>query len=281
MEETFNVIYIAEDEALADELGEMRPENPSTPPTKMPFTRTLTSPFLQKTVSYYHPYRSSDVCGAWLSLIDYCGPSGDTTCYCSSSTDYVPDQWNSLAAACSGLERDCFNEPGDDGLCQLKTFASGDAKGFCPTTDTDGESLSTARFGVHRAAKISTSRDTFADQDVSPHATTAAAPLTAVDDFETTSETTSEIDTSEPTSTSASRTQVDTSSSSSATVSSNDSAESLNVSATSMLSTSSASPSEEAAATQEPSQSITTFLCITDSWILHLWLCMLGATLWV
>lgn len=51
-------------------------------------------------VTTFDPTQPTNACSAWSSLSVYCGGAG-TNCACYSSSYYVPDQWNSLAAACA------------------------------------------------------------------------------------------------------------------------------------------------------------------------------------
>lgn len=104
------------------------------PPTKaLTFDRTITSPESTTTSSLYLPADFKAACGAWVSLIKYCGTietseKSLSECYCTSGTHYVPDQWNSLAARCAKATYECTKTT--DYRCDLTEHASSSTD-FC------------------------------------------------------------------------------------------------------------------------------------------------------
>jgi hypothetical protein len=139
VEATFDQIYYEQyleelqakiDQAQSDgnmlNKGEYLP-NIARPPTKaLAFEQTITSPSDATTTSLYYPANVKAACGAWVSLIRYCGTTETNTkslsdCYCVSGTQYVPDQWNSLAARCAMAEFKC--KKSSDYLCDLTEHA--------------------------------------------------------------------------------------------------------------------------------------------------------------
>jgi hypothetical protein len=145
VEATFDHIYfeqyleeLASKVASANSAGDMLKESQylptiKPPPTKaLQFDRTYTSPDVTTTSKYY-PASAKAACGAWVSLISYCGTTETDTkslseCYCTSGTDYVPDQWNSLAARCAKATFECATT--SDYLCDLTEHASSSTD-FC------------------------------------------------------------------------------------------------------------------------------------------------------
>lgn len=148
VEATFDQIYyeqyLEELQAKIDQAnseGDMLKEGQylptiARPPTKaLAFELTKTSPSYALTTSFYHPANITAACGAWISLIRYCGTTETNTkslsaCYCTSGTDYVPDQWNSLAARCAMAEFKC--KKSSDYLCDLTEHAWSSTD-FCKT----------------------------------------------------------------------------------------------------------------------------------------------------
>lgn len=146
-------------------------QQPIAPPASQPlkFSRTHTSPSLTTTVSSYDPKAAIDICDAWVSLIRYCGTKQTNTrslssCYCRSSTDYVPDQWNSLAAGCTDVEIDCADK--DDYLCNLQYHAS-ESSSFCDINDG-----TTVRFHTKARSAVASSAtvdpDSMENSDLNP-----------------------------------------------------------------------------------------------------------------
>lgn len=145
VEATFDQIYfeqyleeLASKVASANSAGDMLKEGQylptiKPPPTKaLEFDRTYTSPDVTTTSKYY-PASAKAACGAWVSLISYCGTTETDTkslsaCYCTSGTHYVPDQWNSLAARCAKATFECATT--SDYLCDLTEHASSSTD-FC------------------------------------------------------------------------------------------------------------------------------------------------------
>ena len=139
VEATFDQIYyeqyLEELQAKIDDAntrGEMLEEgqylpNIARPPTKaLAFELTRTSPSYALTTSSYYPANVTAACDAWVSLIRYCGTTETNTkslseCYCTSGTNYVPDQWNSLAARCAMAEFKCKKSA--NYLCDLTEHA--------------------------------------------------------------------------------------------------------------------------------------------------------------
>jgi hypothetical protein len=151
VEATFDQIYfeqyledLASKVASANTAGKMLEEGQylptiKPPPTKaLKFDRTYTSPDVTTTSKYY-PASAKAACNAWVSLIRYCGTTETDTkslseCYCTSGTDYVPDQWNSLAARCAKATFECATT--SDYLCDLTEHASSSTD-FCKTGSDD------------------------------------------------------------------------------------------------------------------------------------------------
>ena len=57
-------------------------------------------------ITVFDPAQPTNACSAWSSLSSYCS-GGGTNCACYSSSYYVPDQWNSLAAVCAKALTGC------------------------------------------------------------------------------------------------------------------------------------------------------------------------------
>ncbi|PMD16877.1 hypothetical protein NA56DRAFT_304199 [Hyaloscypha hepaticicola] len=57
-------------------------------------------------ITVFDPAQPTNACSAWSSLSSYCS-GGGTNCACYSSSYYVPDQWNSLAAVCAKAVTGC------------------------------------------------------------------------------------------------------------------------------------------------------------------------------
>lgn len=102
------------------------------------FTGTVTESTATATITF-NPAKATDVCGAFGTLRSYCGAdSAGTECACYSSTYYVPEQWNSLAAGCAQIEPDgCSLEDDSKALCPLVSSASASLS-FCPETNSAG-----------------------------------------------------------------------------------------------------------------------------------------------
>ncbi|KAF2098731.1 hypothetical protein NA57DRAFT_56378 [Rhizodiscina lignyota] len=108
--------------------------------------------------SVFHPSRPTEACNVWSSLRSYCG-NGGTDCACFSSTYYVPDQWNSVAAACAQFQ--CTGSSGK--FCGLASEASSSSS-YCSITD---------RKSIAFAAVTPTTSDSTAKSTAHPAATTS------------------------------------------------------------------------------------------------------------
>ena len=139
------------------EPGEFAPTIARPSKTVLTFDRTVTSPSRVTTTSTYSADNPGAACGAWVSLVRYCGTTETnkesfSECYCTSGTDNVPDQWNSLAARCATAKYKCKDST--DYRCELTDQASS----FTDFCDTDG---ATVRF--HTDKKTTIARQTTDD----------------------------------------------------------------------------------------------------------------------
>ena len=132
------------------EPGEFAPTIARPSKTVLTFDRTVTSPSRVTTTSTYSADNPGAACGAWVSLVRYCGTTETnkesfSECYCTSGTDNVPDQWNSLAARCATAKYKCKDST--DYRCELTDQASS----FTDFCDTDG---ATVRFHTDKKPTI-------------------------------------------------------------------------------------------------------------------------------
>lgn len=139
------------------EPGEFAPTIARPSKTILEFDRIVTTPSRATTTSTYSARNPGAACAAWVSLVRYCGTTETnkeslSECYCTSGTDNVPDQWNSLAARCATANYKCKDST--DYKCELTDQASS----FTDFCDTDG---TTVRF--HTNAKPTIARQTTDD----------------------------------------------------------------------------------------------------------------------
>jgi len=136
--------------------GEFSPTIARPPKKVLEFDRTVTTPSRVTTTSSYDAANRGAACDAWVSLVRYCGTTETNAklsqCYCTSGTDNVPDQWNSLAARCAKAKYKC------EGTASWKCDLTDQASSFTDYCDTDGE---TVRF--HTAKKSTIARQTTDD----------------------------------------------------------------------------------------------------------------------
>jgi hypothetical protein len=136
--------------------GEFSPTIARPPKKVLEFDRTVTTPSRATTTSSYDAANRGAACDAWVSLVRYCGTTETNAklsqCYCTSGTDNVPDQWNSLAARCAKAKYNC------EGTASWKCDLTDQASSFTDYCDTDGE---TVRF--HTAKKSTIARQTADD----------------------------------------------------------------------------------------------------------------------
>lgn len=140
----------AASEGRMTEPGEFAPTIARPSKTLLKFDRTVTTPSRATTTSTYSAGNPGAACAAWVSLVRYCGTTemnkeSLSECYCTSGTDNVPDQWNSLAARCATARYKCKDST--DYKCELTDQASS----FTDFCDTDG---TTVRFHTNAKPKI-------------------------------------------------------------------------------------------------------------------------------
>ena len=129
----------------------------------------ILQPGTTTTASIFDPTQPTEACNAFSTLSSYCGDGG-INCLCYSSTYYVPDQWNSLAAACAGYS--CPSSAADDSpaklYCDMAAAASSQTA-YCSATG-----VSSVAFGaVARPTTASASASASASSTV-----TSVPPIT-------------------------------------------------------------------------------------------------------
>ncbi|KAL9105699.1 MAG: hypothetical protein Q9227_009183 [Pyrenula ochraceoflavens] len=160
--------YLEPGNPYADATGRQNPFKDGRPTQRtLRITRTVTSPRRKTITDTFDPSEPTDICSAWTSLVTYCGRAG-TSCGCYSSTYYVPDQWNSLAAGCASFTTRCVGPngpPAKQHQCQIAETAAS-YMSYCASDEN----------AVKFAARAGTK-----GAERTPHRTPAADPTPSAD----------------------------------------------------------------------------------------------------